>query len=59
MDRRGGLVNRSLMELTAASGRTSYYSADNKMLVFMYGNKIIEMMIYQELIRVFVYFMVM
>lgn len=47
------------MELTAASGRTSYYSADNKMLVFMYGNKIIEMMIYQELIRVFVYFMVM
>lgn len=42
MDRKGGLVDRSLMGLTATPGRTSDYSADNNILVSMFGNKIIE-----------------
>ena len=42
MDRKGNLVDRSLMGLTATPGRTSDYSVDNNILVSMFGNKIIE-----------------
>ncbi len=42
MNRKGGLIDRSLMGLTATPGRTSDYSADNNILVSMFGNKIIE-----------------
>ncbi len=41
MSRAGGLVDRSLMGLSATPGRTTTQSFDNELLVSMFGNKII------------------